>query len=45
MEDLQGVVVECDRTTERVVDVADALVGYIKEFEEEGKISIKRVGF
>lgn len=45
MEELQGVVVECDRTTERVVDVADALVGYIKEFEEEGKISIKRVGF
>lgn len=45
MEDLQGVVVECDRTTERVVDVADALVGYIREFEEEGKISIKRVGF
>lgn len=44
MEDLQGVVVECDRTTERVVSVADALVGYIREFEEEGKISIKRAG-
>lgn len=46
MEDLQRIVVECDRTTERVVSVADTLVGYIREFEEEGrikeKISIKR---
>lgn len=48
MEDLQQIVVECDKTTERVVSVADTLVGYIREFEEEGrireKISIKRIG-